>query len=46
MAISFPVLTSPIQHASKGYWSFIMIMQKREFIEMLINIFWGNMIIN
>ena len=30
----------------QSYWSFIMIIQKRQFIEMFMNILWGNMIIN
>jgi hypothetical protein len=29
-----------------SYWSVIMMMQKRQFIEMLMNILWGKIIIN
>jgi len=48
---------SPLQYLSqylqtlqsmsvRCYWSFTMIMQNRQFIEMLMNIIWRNMIIN
>ena len=30
----------------RSYWNFIMMMQKRQFNEMPMNIFWGNRIIN
>jgi hypothetical protein len=39
MAISFLVLASPIEHVSVKLLELIMFMQKKQFIEIIMNIF-------